>query len=143
MKNYINVEFPSIEVNEAFARATAGVFATQLEITMEELEDIKTAVSEAVTNAIIHGYCEKRGIVKMKCEIHNDIIEIEVSDDGCGIPDVSLAMQPLYSNSKYEERSGMGFTVMQSFMDTLSVKSEVGKGTKVIMTKKVGATCEN
>ena len=115
MDNYIKIEFPSISCNEAFARAAAGAFAARLDITVDELADIKTAVSEAVTNAIVHGY-----------------------SGGCGINDVALAMQPLYSGSDDEERSGMGFTVMQSFMDSLSVESEPGVGTTVTMTKRTG-----
>ncbi len=139
MENYIKVEFPSKSCNEAFARAVAGAFATQLDITIEELADIKTAVSEAVTNAIVHGYAGTRGIVEMKCRIKGRSIEITITDRGHGIADVALAMQPLYSGSNDEERSGMGFTVMQSFMDTLRVESEFGEGTTVVMTKKVGS----
>lgn len=139
MENYIKIEFPSKSCNEAFARAAAGAFAAQLDITIEELADIKTAVSEAVTNAIVHGYSGLRGTVVLECRITGRTIEITVSDKGRGIPDVALAMQPLYSGSADEERSGMGFTVMQSFMDTLRVESVVGEGTTVIMTKKTGA----
>ena len=143
MDNYIRVEFPSKSCNEAFARATAGAFATQLDITIEELADIKTAVSEAVTNAIVHGYADTRGIVEMKCRIIGRIFEVTIKDRGKGIEDVNLAMQPLYSGSNDEERSGMGFTVMQSFMDTLQVDSTVDEGTIVIMTKKVGAVFDD
>ena len=138
MENYIRVEFPAKSCNEAFARAAAGAFAAQLDITVEELADIKTAVSEAVTNAIIHGYADIRGIVEMKCSITGRTIEITVTDKGHGIRDIALAMQPLYSGSDDEDRSGMGFTVMQSFMDTLKVDSRVGEGTTVTMTKKAG-----
>lgn len=143
MENYIKIEFPSKSCNEAFARAAAGAFAAQLDITVEELADIKTSVSEAVTNAIIHGYSGMRGIVEMQCKISGQTVEVVVSDKGCGIADVPLAMQPLYSDSKDDERSGMGFTVMQSFMDTLKVESELGVGTTVIMTKKVGASFDD
>ena len=139
MENYIRVEFPSKSCNEAFARAAAGAFAAQLDVTVEELADIRTAVSEAVTNAIVHGYSGIRGVVELKCRITGHTIEVTVSDKGRGIPDIALAMQPLYSGSDDGERSGMGFTVMQSFMDTLRVESEVGVGTTVIMTKTVGA----
>lgn len=139
MDNYIKIEFPNKTCNEAFARATAGAFASQLDITVEDLADIKTAVSEAVTNAIVHGYSGVSGIIEMKCKITGDIFEVSISDKGCGIRDIHLAMQPLYSGSDDEERSGMGFTVMQSFMDTLNVDSEVGVGTCVTMSKKVGA----
>lgn len=139
MENYIRIEFPAKSCNEAFARAAAGAFSAQLDITLEELADIKTAVSEAVTNAIVHGYAGIRGIVEMNCKIYDKTIEITITDKGHGIPDVALAMQPLYSGSGSDDRSGMGFTVMQSFMDTLRVDSRVGEGTTVTMTKKVGA----
>lgn len=142
MENYIKVEFPSKSCNEGFARAAAGAFAAQLDITLEELADIKTSVSEAVTNAIIHGYSDQRGTVEMICKISGQTVEITISDKGRGIADVALAMQPLYSDSDDEERSGMGFTVMQSFMDTLKVESEPGIGTKVVMTKKVGVVSD-
>lgn len=139
MENYMKLEFPAKSCNEAFARAAAGAFAAQLDITVEELADIKTAVSEAVTNAIVHGYSGTHGVVVLKCKLTGHTFEISISDSGCGIADIALAMQPLYSDSKDDERSGMGFTVMQSFMDSLRVESEVGVGTCVIMTKKVGA----
>lgn len=143
MDNYIKVEFPGISCNESFARGVAGAFATQLDITVEELADIKTAVSEAVTNAIVHGYAGTKGIVEMKCRIKDNDIEIDIIDKGCGIKDVPLAMQPLYSSSEDDERSGMGFTVMQSFMDTVKVVSELGVGTTVSMTKKVGVLLDD
>ncbi len=143
MDNYIKVEFPSMPCNEGFARGVAGAFATQLDITVEELADIKTAVSEAVTNAIVHGYSGTNGIVEMRCRIRGQEIEIDITDKGCGIADIPLAMQPLYSGSAEEERSGMGFTVMQSFMDTLKVVSELGVGTTVSMTKKVGVLLDD
>lgn len=139
MDNYIKIEFPAKSCNESFARAAAGAFAAQLDITIEELADIKTAVSEAVTNAIVHGYADIRGVVEMNCRISGQTIEIVIRDKGHGIADISLAMQPLYSSSPGEDRSGMGFTVMQSFMDTLQVDSRTGEGTIVTMTKKVGA----
>ncbi len=143
MDNYIKVEFPSKSCNEGFARGVAGAFATQLDITVEELADIKTAVSEAVTNAIVHGYAGTKGIVEMRCRIKDFEIEIDIIDKGCGIKDVPLAMQPLYSSSEDDERSGMGFTVMQTFMDTVKVVSEVGVGTTVSMTKKVGVLIDD
>ena len=138
MDNYIKIEFPSISCNEAFARAAAGAFAARLDITVDELADIKTAVSEAVTNAIVHGYSGGCGMVEMKCRALGRTIEITITDYGCGIDDVALAMRPLYSGSDDEERSGMGFTVMQRFMDSLSVESEPGVGTTVTMTKRTG-----
>ena len=139
MDNYIKIEFPSLSCNEAFARAAAGALAARLDITVEELADIKTAVSEAVTNAIVHGYAGSCGMIEMRCGVVGRTIEITVSDFGRGIEDIALAMQPLYSGSDDEERSGMGFTVMQSFMDSLSVESELGVGTTVTMTKRAGA----
>lgn len=143
MENYIRVEFPAKSCNEGFARAAAGAFAAQLDPTVEELADIKTAVSEAVTNAIVHGYADIRGLVEMKCRINGRSIEISICDKGHGIPDIALAMQPLYSGSCDEERSGMGFTVMQSFMDTLKVDSRVGEGTTITMTKRVGVAFDD
>lgn len=138
MENYMKLEFPAKSQNESFARAAVGVFASQLDLTCEELADIKTAVSEAVTNAIIHGYPETKGTVHILCRIINEKFEVTVSDDGCGIEDIELAMQPLYSGVPDEDRSGMGFTVMESFMDTLKVTSEPGCGTTVTMTKNIG-----
>ena len=138
MKNYMKLEFPSKSVNEGFARTAVGVFATQLDLTVEELADIKTAVSEAVTNAIIHGYADTKGMVEVICRLAGNELEVTVKDTGKGILDVELAMQPLYSGTTDEDRSGMGFTVMESFMDTLTVDSAVGEGTTVTMTKRVG-----
>ncbi|MBE5041059.1 anti-sigma F factor [Ructibacterium gallinarum] len=138
MENYMKLEFPSKSQNEAFARAAVGAFAAQLDLTCEELADIKTAVSEAVTNAIVHGYPLKRGMVEIECRISGNQIEITVTDQGKGIEDIELAMQPLYSGSPDEDRSGMGFTVMESFMDTLQVQSAVDQGTAVTMTKRIG-----
>lgn len=139
MENYMRMEFPNKSCNEAFARAAVGAFAAQLDMTIEDMADIKTAVSEAVTNAIIHGYADMKGIVEVRCRLFGTTVEIQVTDKGRGIEDVELAMQPLYSGTPNEERSGMGFTVMQSFMDTLNVESIVGEGTTVTMTKMVGA----
>ena len=138
MENYMKLEFPAKGQNESFARAAVGVFASQLDLTCEELADIKTAVSEAVTNSIIHGYPERKGIVKISCRIIGKRFEVTVSDSGCGIEDVELAMQPLYSDTPDEDRSGMGFTVMESFMDSLAVDSQPGEGTVVTMTKNIG-----
>lgn len=138
MDNYMKLKFPGKSRNEAFARAVAGAFAAQLDPTCEELADIKTAVSEAVTNAIVHGYAKQRGDVEMTCCIQGDMFLVTVTDQGCGIEDIDLAMQPLYSGAPSEERSGMGFTVMESFMDTLKVDSAPGAGTSVTMTKRIG-----
>ena len=138
MENYMKLEIPSKSRNESFARAAVGAFATQLDLTCEDLADIKTAVSEAVTNSIIHGYGDANGVIEIMCKIWGNQIIIVVKDRGKGIEDVNLAMQPLYSGSPDEERSGMGFTVMESFMNSLKVDSTVGEGTCVTMTKRIG-----
>ena len=135
--NEMKLEFVSKSSNEAFASITVAAFASQLDPTIEELSDIKTAVSEAVTNCIIHGYENTTGIVKVECKLKDNWIEIEVSDTGKGIEDVELARRPLYTSKANLERSGMGFTIMESFMDEISVKSIVGLGTKVVMKKKI------
>lgn len=136
-KNYIKLEFPSQSCNEAFARTAAAAFAAQLDPTMEELGDIKTAVSEAVTNCIVHAYPDQIGKISMRMRIlEGSILEISVRDWGRGIEDVDRAMAPLYTTGG-EERSGMGFTIMGSFMDRLKVKSAPGKGTAVTMQRGV------
>ena len=133
--NYIKLEFPSKSSNEAFARTAAAAFASQLDPTMEELGDIKTAVSEAVTNAIVHAYPDSIGRISMRFRIMGrDTLEISVRDWGCGIGDVEQAMEPLYTTGG-EERSGMGFTIMGSFVDKLRVRSAPGKGTTVTMQR--------
>ena len=136
-QNYIKLEFPAQSANEGFARAAAAAFAVQMDPTLEELGDIKTAVSEAVTNAIVHAYPDTIGLVQMRLRIlDGNVLEIRVSDRGCGIGDISRAMEPMYSTGG-EERSGMGFTIMSSFTDALRVKSAPGKGTTVTMAKKL------
>ena len=133
--NYIKLEFPSQSSNEGFARAAAAAFASQLDPTMEELGDLRTAVSEAVTNAIVHAYPDSIGRISMRMRILEDCtVEISVRDWGRGIEDVEKAMTPLYSSGG-EERSGMGFTIMGSFMDRLHVRSKPGQGTTVTMRK--------
>ncbi|SHJ31686.1 stage II sporulation protein AB (anti-sigma F factor) [Geosporobacter subterraneus DSM 17957] len=122
--------------NEAFARVVVASFASQLDPTIEELADIKTAVSEAVTNAIIHGYEDQKGTVLIECSIKDNEIEIIVEDHGKGIEDIEQARLPLYTSKPELERSGMGFTVMETFMDTVEVTSEQGVGTRVRMVKK-------
>ena len=135
--NYIKLDFPSKSANEGFARAAAAAFAAQLDPTLEELGDIRTAVSEAVTNAIVHAYPDTVGAVTMRLRIlEGNVLEITVRDKGCGIPDIGQAMEPLYSTGG-DDRSGMGFTIMQSFMDTLRVRSAPGKGTSLTMTKRI------
>ena len=137
VKNEMKIEFLSKSANEAFARIAVASFASQLDPTIEEIADIKTSVSEAVTNCIIHGYANSEGIVKIKAKLYDSEIEIEISDNGAGIEDVQEARQPLYTTKGNLERSGMGFTIMENFMDDLSVESIVGLGTKIVMTKKI------
>lgn len=136
-KNYIKIEFPSNSINEGFARGAVGCFAAQLDPTMEELGDIKTAVSEAVTNCIVHGYPDSLGTVRIRARIlEGGILEIVVKDSGVGIPDIDKAREPLYTTGG-DERSGMGFTIMESFMDSVRVRSVPDKGTTVTMRRKI------
>ena len=136
-QNYIKLEFPAKSVNEGFARAAVAAFASQLDPTLGEIGDIKTAVSEAVTNAVVHAYPEKLGMVMLRVRILPDErLEIVVKDHGVGIPDVEKAKTPLYTTGG-EERSGMGFTIMESFMDTVKVKSAPSKGTTVTMCRRI------
>lgn len=142
MENKMQLKFLGISANESFARAAAGAFAAMLNPTIEEISDIKTAVSEAVTNCIVHGYANKTGEIVMEMQLKDGIARIEIRDEGVGIDDVSLAMQPFYSSVGGEERSGMGFTVMETFMDDLKVISKKGYGTTVIMYKKISGRRE-
>ena len=141
-ENEMKLEFISKASNEAFAIITVAAFASQLDPTIEELADIKTAVSEAVTNCIIHAYENRQGIIKINAklkmneETSNEII-IEISDNGKGIENIDIAKEPLYTTKPNLERSGMGFTIMESFMDTMKVESIVGLGTKITLTKKI------
>ena len=135
--NEMELSFLSKSNNEAFARITVAAFAAQLDPTIEELADIKTAVSEAVTNSIIHGYEDKEGIVKVKAKLLENTIEIEVTDSGKGIEDIELARKPLYTTKGNLERSGMGFTIMESFMDEVDISSVVGIGTRITMKKTI------
>lgn len=138
MHNEMEVRFLSLSGNEGFARAAAAAFAAQMNPGIEELSDIRTAVSEAVTNAIIHGYDQNRDcIVTMQMEIEDDDLTIIVRDDGCGIGDIELARKPFFTSKPELERSGMGFSVMEAFMDEVDVCSEVGKGTVVTMRKRI------
>lgn len=134
-ENEMKLEFVSKSNNEAFARISVAAFASQLDPTIEELADIKTAVSEAVTNCIIHGYEDKEGIVCVQAKIFANCITIEVSDQGKGIENVEIAKEPLFTSKPDLERSGMGFTIMESFMDEVSVESILGLGTKISMKK--------
>ena len=138
-ENYVTLEFLSRSSNEGFARVAAAGFAAQLDPTLDELGDIKTAVSEAVTNAIVHGYPDQLGRIAVKLKLlPNNTLEITVRDWGRGIADIQQARQPLFTTGG-EERSGMGFTIMESFMDKLTVKSTPGRGTTVTMRKRVSA----
>ena len=143
LNNEMKLEFLSKSNNEAFARITVAAFASQLDPTIEELADIKTAVSEAVTNSIIHGYEDKTGIVKVEAQLKDNEITIEISDNGKGIENVEAAKQPLYTTKPNLERSGMGFTIMESFMDDVKIESVVNLGTKVTMSKKIKKIEEN
>ena len=136
-ENYMTIEFPSRSANEAFARSAVACFAAQLDPTLEELGDIRTAVSEAVTNCIVHAYPDGLGTITLRCRLLKDnVLDIVIKDKGVGIPDVAQAMQPMYTTGG-AERSGMGFTIMESFMTTFSVTSSSGKGTTVHMRRKL------
>ncbi len=138
MKNEMKVEFDAKSVNEGFARVTVAAFLTQLDPTLDEIADVKTAVSEAVTNAIIHGYEEKEGKVCLTCTLEDDTAVIIVEDKGIGMKDVKKAMEPFYTTKPQLERSGMGFAFMEAFMDDIEVESKEGLGTKVTLIKKIG-----
>ena len=136
-KNEMKLEFDSRSANEAFARVTVASFMTQLNPTLEEVSDVKTAVSEAVTNAIIHGYENHVNKVQIYAGIEGRTLHLEISDRGVGIPDVKKAMEPLYTTRPELERSGMGFSFMEAFMDVVEVESSPGKGTRVVMKKEI------
>ena len=141
--NEMRLDFPALPENESFARMVISGFVLPLNPTMEELADVKTAVSEAVTNAIIHGYGGKQGTVRMHAAYaHDGTVTIDIVDRGCGIADIDHARQPFYTTSEGEERSGMGFTVMESFMDAVEVRSSVGCGTTVRLVKQIAARAE-
>lgn len=141
-KNYMKLEFLSKSNNESFARVVVAAFASQLDPTLEELSDIKTAVSEAVTNSIIHGYEFGEGIVTLESLIEDNYIEIRVTDKGKGIGDIEQAMEPFFTSKPDLERSGMGFTVMETFMDELKVESTKDVGTTVVMKKKINRSVD-
>ena len=141
-ENEMKLEFLSKSENESFARIAVAAFTMQLNPTIEEISDIKTAVSEAVTNSIIHGYENKEGIIKIDCKLFANSIQIEIIDDGKGIENIERAREALYTSKPELERSGMGFTIMESFMDELNVESILGLGTKVTMKKKIKQTEE-
>ena len=136
-ENYMVLDFPSRSSNEAFARSAVACFAAQMDPTLEELGDIRTAVSEAVTNCIVHGYPEHLGIITLRCRILKDnVLDIVIKDRGVGIADVEKAKQPMFTTGG-ADRSGMGFTIMESFMSSLSITSSPGKGTTVHMRRKL------
>ena len=137
IQNEMKLEFISKSSNEAFARIAVAAFASQLDPTIDELADIKTAVSEAVTNSIIHAYDNKQGIVKIEAKLKDNKIIIEISDRGKGIENIDMAKEPLYTTKPNLERSGMGFTIMESFMDEVKIESILGLGTKVTMRKMI------
>ena len=138
-ENYVTMEFLSRSSNEGFARVAAAGFAAQLDPTLDELGDIKTAVSEAVTNAIVHAYPDKLGKIVLKLKIREgNVLEITVRDWGKGIEDIQQAREPLFTTGG-EERSGMGFTIMESFMDRVNIRSAVNRGTSVVMRKRIAA----
>lgn len=137
-KNTMRLQFAAQSQNESFARVAVAAFLSQLDVTMEELEEIKTVVSEGVTNAIIHGYEEnEEGMVCIEVTTENGMVELTIEDKGKGIEDVSLAMQPLFTTKPELERSGMGFTIMENFMDSIEVATGAGKGTRLRMTKRL------
>lgn len=140
--NYMVTVFKSIPSNEALSRVLVASFASQADPTLEEIADIKTAVSEAVTNSIVHGYDGKEGDIKITCRMHGKIITIEIEDYGCGIEDIEQARQPLFTTNTDGERTGMGFTVMELFMDKVEVFSTPEKGTKILMIKRLLANNE-
>lgn len=146
--NEMEIIFDAVSENEGFARVAVAAFMTGLNPTLEEVSDVKTAVSEAVTNAIIHGYGfgikenEEIGKVRLHCSIEKNVIRISVEDKGVGIEDVHKAMEPLFTTKPELERSGMGFAFMEAFMDTVQVYSVVGEGTRVVLEKMLGKDCE-
>lgn len=137
-ENYFKISFPSRSVNESFARMTVAAFCMQFDPTIEQLNDIKTAVSEAVTNCVVHAYPDTTGTVYITARLKNDVLTITVRDKGIGIADIQQAMLPMFTTDSKSERAGLGFAVMLSFMDKVKVYSKPDKGTKVVMTKKLG-----
>ncbi|MBE5887557.1 MAG: anti-sigma F factor [Lachnospiraceae bacterium] len=140
--NKMHLTFDAKSVNEAFARMTVMAFMTDMNPTLDELEDVKTAVSEAVTNAIIHGYEDENEQVELSCRREGEKLIVIVEDKGVGIPDVEEARQPFYTTKPEQERSGMGFAFMEAFMDEIQVVSKVGEGTRVTMTKYIARDCD-
>ncbi|ATY84746.1 anti-sigma F factor [Kyrpidia spormannii] len=136
-RNVMRLEFSSRSENESFARVAVAAFVAQLDPTVEELTEIKTAVSEAVTNAIIHGYGDQEGMVSITCTLEGDTVEIMIDDQGVGIEDIELARQPMYTSRPDLERSGMGFTIMENFVDKVEITSRPRQGTRVRLVKRL------
>lgn len=137
-KNYMEIKFKALSVNESFARIAVASFILALNPTLEEINDVKTAVSEAVTNCVVHAYPKEKGDILLKCEIVENEVKIVISDSGVGIIDIAKAREPFYTTKANEERSGMGFAVMESFMDSVQVVNNNGGGITVTMVKKIG-----
>ncbi len=142
-KNYLKLQFYSLPRNQAFARDAVAAFCLELNPSLSDLSDVKTAVSEAVTNCTVHAYKGNLGLVTIECEIEENSLHIKVSDTGKGIADINQAIQPFYTSAPSDERSGMGFTIMQTFMDEFKVNSIQGEGTVVYMSKSFKAEVEN
>lgn len=139
MDNWMELTFPSLSINEGFARSATAAFAALLDPTIDELSDLRTAVSEAVTNVIIHAYgSDRSAMITLRCEAEGRKLKITVKDTGCGIADIELARRPFYTSKPELERSGMGFAVMEAFMDSLEIESAPGEGTAIIMEKELG-----
>ena len=138
--NHMELVFDAVSENERLARLAVAAFITPLNPTVEEMTDVKTAISEAVTNAIIHGYEGEKGLVYIRCSLRGDLLEVEVEDKGIGILDIEQAMEPMYTSKQDQDRSGMGFSFMEAFMDELEVNSVWGEGTTVLMKKKLGTS---
>ena len=136
-QNIITIKFPSISENESFARSVVSIFALKLNPSVSQISDLKTAVSEAVTNCIVHGYPNSVGDITLEAKIEQGTIHINIIDEGVGIDNLQQALEPFFTTKGDEERSGMGFTIMKSFMDNVEVFSEKGKGTKICMSKKL------
>ncbi|MBR5536041.1 MAG: anti-sigma F factor [Clostridia bacterium] len=139
MTNHVKVEFEAKEINVSLARIIAAGFIAPLDPTLDEAEDVKVAISEAVTNSIVHGYEGKEGIVYLEAFSYDNTLMVSIHDNGCGIEDIAKAKEPLFTTKPQEERSGLGFTVMESFMDSLHIESKIGGGTTVTMTKRIGS----
>ncbi len=135
--NFMQVKFKSLSVNEGFARVCVASFCVQLNPSVDELSDIKTAVSEAVTNCVVHAYPKRTGMITLTCEIENDLVKIIISDEGVGIKDINKAREPFYTTKPDEDRTGMGFAVMESFMDKIEVTKNESKGTTVTLYKQI------